>query len=79
MEYERWKIVGKGGVELVQCSLEAGRISARVAPTSSVMALPVGGAEEPITMPKEHAEALAFILKHSNIGEFRGIAKAIRA
>lgn len=79
MQYERWKIVGEGGVEVVQCSLEESRISVRTAPTSSTMTLPVGGIEPPITMPKEHAEALAMILRQSNVPGFQGKARAIRA
>lgn len=77
-EYEKWKIVGDGGLELVQCMFEEGRISARTATSSSFMTLPVGGAETPITMPKEHAEALAWILKNSTVEGFKS-AKTIRA
>lgn len=77
-EYEKWKIVGESGCELVQCMFEEGRITARAATSSSFMTLPVGGAETPITMPKAHAESLASILRHSTIPGFKK-AKAIRA
>jgi hypothetical protein len=77
-QYEKWKIVGDGGNELVQCMFEEGQITARTASSSSVMTLPVGGAETPVTMPKEHAEALAWILKNSTVEGFRK-AKAVRA
>ncbi|CAN7583155.1 hypothetical protein LJR071_004166 [Pseudomonas sp. LjRoot71] len=77
-EYEKWKIVGDDGCELVQCMFEEGRVIARAGASSSFMTLPVGGAETPITMPKEHAEALASILKNSTVPGFRK-AKVIRA
>ncbi|QZX80487.1 hypothetical protein [Metapseudomonas otitidis] len=78
MSYERYKIVGEGGVELVQMTMEESRVITRTAQSSSFMVKPVGGCEPPIVMPKEHAEALAFILKNSSIAEFRA-AKVVRA
>jgi len=78
MNNDRCKIVGEGGVELVQLAMEEGRISIRTAPSSSFMTQPVGGAEPPIVMPREHAEALAFILRNSSIREFQS-AKVVRA
>lgn len=77
MNNDRCKIVGQGGVELVQLSMEENRITIRTAPSSSFMTQPVGGAEAPIVMPREHAEALAFILRNSSIREFQA-AKVIR-
>lgn len=76
-QYEKWKIVGDG-VELVQVSFESNWITARTQPFSGFMSQPVSGSEEAITMPKEHADCLAFLLKYSNVEGFRN-AKAVRA
>ena len=78
MTYDKWKIVGNNGQELVQLHLEGGRITARFAPPSGVMTTPPDGHEEPVTMPREHADALAFILANSSLPDVNK-AKAIRA
>lgn len=76
-QYEKWKIVSDG-IELVQLAFEANNLTARVQPFSSFMTGHIAGSEEPVTMPKEHADALVFILKYSNLEGFRN-AKAVRA
>ncbi|BAN48642.1 hypothetical protein [Metapseudomonas resinovorans] len=78
MSYERWKIVGEGGQELLQCSMEEDRITIRTGPPSGFMTKPEGGHEPPINLPREHAEALAQILRDSTLTEFRK-AKVVRA
>ncbi|HCA1452952.1 TPA: hypothetical protein MNK97_005279 [Klebsiella pneumoniae] len=78
MQEDRCKIIGEGGIELVQLSMEENRITVRTAQSSSFMTLPVGGTEPPIVLPQAHAEALAFILRNSSIREFQA-AKVIRA
>jgi hypothetical protein len=75
--YEAWKIAGPGG-ELVQLHMEGDRLTATVQPVSGFMTAPESGSEEPVTMPRENAEALAFILANSSIAELRG-AKAVKA
>lgn len=78
MGYEPWKVVGEGGIELVQCYMEGSTITLRAGPASGFMTARPEGSEEPITMPREHAEALAFIVKNSQHEAFRR-AKAVRA
>lgn len=75
--YEKWKVVGEKGDEVVQVLLESSGITVRTGPPSGMMTIPHEGTEEPVTMPKEHAEALAFILENSSIEGFRK-AKAVR-
>jgi len=79
MEIERWKIVGKDGVELVQCSLEEGRVSVRVGPASGFMTRSNEPPEAPIVIPnREVAEALATILRNTNLEQFKS-PKIIKA
>lgn len=76
-QYEKWKVVGDG-IELVQVLFESDWITVRTQPFSGYMLRPESGSEEPITMPREHADCLAFLLKHSNVEGFRN-AKVVKA
>lgn len=79
MEIERWKIVGKDGVELVQVAFEESRINLRYGPATGFMTRSNEPPEAPIVIPnKETAEALAVILRNTTHEWFRQ-AKVIKA
>lgn len=79
MEAESWKIVGKDGVELVQCSFEESRINLRYGPATGFMTRSEEPPEAAIKIPnRETAEALALILRNTTHEMFRQ-AKAIKA
>ena len=78
MTYEKWKIVDNKGNELVKLTMKGGSMAARFAPPSGMMTAPPEGQEGPVTMPREHADALAFILANSSLPDVSK-AKAIRA
>jgi len=75
---EKWKIVGKNGAELIQCSFEEGRVMVRCGPPADFHARLQEPPEAPITMPtREMAEALATVLRQTTI-ELLHQAKVIR-
>jgi hypothetical protein len=77
--YEYWKIVGKDGVELIQCSFEESRISLRYGPATGFMTRSEEPPEAAIKIPnKETADALALILRNTTYEIFRH-AKVIKA
>jgi len=74
MESERWKIAGKDGVELIQCSLEENRVAVRVGPASGFMTRSEEPPEAPVIFPsRELAEAMALILKNTTIEHFKTV------
>lgn len=68
--YEKWK-VASGQYELVKAQIDASGISVRIQSFGSTE-------NDPVTMPREQAELLAIILRHSHHIELAN-AKAVKA
>ena len=72
MDAQSWKIVGKDGVELIQCSLEENRVSVRIGPPTGFMTQSAEPPEAPVIFPnRQVAEAMAIVLKQTTIEHFK--------